>query len=164
MLAVLPKPPNRSTSLTIDKAFSMCKTNPPPKTIHPSHKPHVAKTHRYARYCTSTNPILADFKTYLATPDEGSKHETEAKQIPEDVSKYLYLASSQTIDQTTITDQGKLNDYAKKLLDEGVGIQGVMTKLDRLSLFTDYRTLSGGLQLDKTEHIKKKWKQELRNY
>ena len=108
---------------------------------------------------------MADFKTYLSTPDGGRKHETEAKQIAEDVSKYLYFANSRIIDQTTITDQGKLNNYAKKLLDEGISIEGVMTKLDRLSLFIDYQILSGGLQLDKAEHIKlrlKKWRQGLR--
>lgn len=66
------------------------------------------------------------------------KGESEGKQIAEDVSKYLYFPNSNEIETKAIVDGSRLNNYTTKLLDEGVGMEGVLTKLDIMGIFIDF--------------------------
>lgn len=79
--------------------------------------------------------MLADFRVFLKSTGIGRKGDSEDKQIAEDVSKYLYYANNQVIQPLTIIKNRHLNDYTKKLFDEGVGIEGAITKLYRMFFF-----------------------------
>ena len=89
----------------------------------------------------------------------------EAKQIAENVSKYLYYADNTKVNERMIVDGKLLNDYTSKLRDEGVGIEGIMTKLERMTLFINFLTLDETLDIASAEctrmHLKK-WQLSLR--
>ena len=166
-----PKSAVIAKQLTITKAFQMALKPPAPspdaspKVIVPTYKDRPGKTHHYPRFCSKSNPILASFASYLQTADGGRKGDAEAKQITEDVSMYLYFADKSHVNISSATDPAKMNNYTTKLLDEGVGIEGVMTKLDRLSIFLDYLVLNDELETQAAEKMKmrlKKWRQGLR--
>ena len=167
-----PKPSVVTDTLTIKGAFKMATTRaaqakavPSPKVIHPPHKPRVGKTHHYSRYCTISNEILSSFRDYMTTVDGGRKGDSEAKQVAEDVSKYLYFADNTDINIQVVVDANKLNNYTTKLFDKGVGIEGVITKLDRVTLFIDYLAFNNHLNhttVERTRMRLKKWRQSFR--
>ena len=76
-----------------------------------------------------------------------------AKQIAEDISKYLYFANNTIVNERMITDVKQLNDYTSKLRDEGVGIEGIMTKLERMTLFLNFLTLDETLDIATADRI-----------
>ena len=76
----------------------------------------------------------------------------EGKQIAEDISRYLYYADKTKVNERMIVDVKLLNDYTSMLHDEGVGIEGIMTKLERMTLFINFLTLDEILDIATAEH------------
>ena len=162
------KPHVVSLSMTIEKAFMLAKTPKPtvkPKIIFSPNKARLGKTHHYPRYCTTTNDLLVQFKTYLGTLEGASKGEAEASQVSTDVSKYLYFTNQDKIDPMAVLDTTKMNDYATQLMVDGVGKEGVTTKLDRIVQFIDYLITHHDIEAARGDKVCRKlkiWKKGLR--
>ena len=101
--------------------------------------------------------------------DGGKKSDREAKQCITDVSKYLYFASKKNIvDWTAIYNARKLKQYLDKLTDDGIQVEGQLTKLERIRyalLFLLRETETSREQksmLSDMEQRLKKWESVLR--
>ena len=162
----------KSEQLTIGKAFQIATTTKlknqlkeKPKVVTPQCKPVRGKTTHYPRFCIDENEDIATFVSYLSTADGGRKSSEEARAIVQDVSKYLYFANNEEINMLAVLDHRKLNLYQTKLLDEGVGIEAVLTKLDRMAKLLDYLSLEKDINMQEVDKMKTrlfKWKQGIR--
>lgn len=76
---------------------------------------------------------LQDFKTHLMGIEGKRKGENSAKAIVTDVSKFLYFANPESIDWSLVANTAKLRLYVEKVEKMGVGPEGQLTKLERIS-------------------------------
>lgn len=145
------------TTMTIKDAFLAVERGQAlverPKVAVPAYQPRRGKTSHYPHFCTTKNTQLVKFRESLASLDGDRKNPDQCKQIAEDVSKYHYFANNSKIDKMTIVDCKKMNEYATQLFEDGVELEGVITKLERMRFFTDFLTLNSDLSGEEAERM-----------
>ena len=123
-------------------------------------------TRSYPHYCLDANPSLEDFRLHLQGLDGGRKSERDARQVAMDVAKYLYFANSHEINWGTLVDLEAIKAYIRELKNNGVGVEGQLTKLDRFSMALAFTKLhSNQLSWPVIDHANdrlKTWRQSLR--
>lgn len=132
--------------VTITQAMS---TNKRQTTlIRPKVQAKKGSTNQYPRFCVDTEPLMLDFITNLTSFDGGFKSAQEARQIAQDVSKYLAHADPSSARWSVATNQEKLKSFVEKLEGSGVGPNGICTKIDRLVTALQYTTRTSLLPPD----------------
>ena len=125
---------------TIDTLFraQIEKEQQPPKTAV-LHEP--SKGTRSDPCFNLAYPEMKRFTAYLQSYDGERKQEQEARLITTDVSKLLKYASLDRINWLAVTYPIKVREYLDNLEQRsGVGIDGRLTKLQRLSKVLPYIT------------------------
>ena len=125
---------------TIDTLFraQLEKEKQPPKSVV---LPEPAKGTRSDPRFDLAHPEMKRFTAYLQSLDGERKPEQEARSIATDVSKFLKYASPEKINWLAITDPIKVRQYLELLEQRsGVGIDGRLTKLQRLAKVLSYIT------------------------
>ena len=124
---------------TIDTLFraQLEKEKQPPKSVV---LPEPAKGTRSDPRFDLAHREIKRFAAYLQSLDGERKQEQEARSIATDVSKFLKYASPHRINWLATTDPIMVRQYLENLEQRGVGIDGRLTKLQRLSKVLSYIT------------------------
>ena len=70
--------------------------------------------------------------------DGGKRSITEARQIASDVSKYMAFACDKKCDWESFTEIDTLKSFVEQLEKDGIGSDGITTKLERLEIAIKY--------------------------
>ena len=95
-------------------------------------------TRSFPHYDLKKTSELVKFHDNLTSFDGGSKSSIEADQICMDISKYLAFADCKCFSWNHLLNPDKLKSYITHLQKNGVGPDGVLTKLDRIQAAVRY--------------------------
>ena len=116
---------------------SMC-TEPPTSARQPSF---CGRTEAAGRFPLS-EPFLSGFTEYLSSRIGGKKKPKAAEEICTDISKYLWFAKSDVLDDSLLFSRAKIRQYVSSLEEGGIGPSGLLTKLRRISMAIKFTELS----------------------
>ena len=75
---------------------------------------------------------LASFYENLMSFDGGNRSSAEAMQIAVDISKFLAFSNDRTFSWHFVLEEQKLKSYIQYLKDNGLGPDGILTKIERI--------------------------------
>ena len=95
------------------------------------------KTNHYQRF-DPKHKDLVHFENYLQSPDGAIRPKQEASRIVSDVNKFLCFSNKSTLDFNNLLIISNLRSYTDKLQKDGIGPDGIITKLQRLQMAMSY--------------------------
>ena len=160
---------NSDTEEDIEQEECQDWTPPVGVIVRPKLSKKYGSTRHYCRFHVAKTHTLQVFMEHLTGLDGGRKSEREAKQCATDISKFLFFASpGKHIMWQALLDPTAIKKYLDLLSNDGVGIEGQLTKLERIGYALDFLFLQTVIHdSQKTEIMEvqkrlKKWRIVLR--
>lgn len=115
-----------------------------------------------------SHPELELFKTHLMSLDGKKRSESAAQAIVNEISKILHFGGSEELEWANVVNRKKLKLYLEKTESLGVGVEGRLTKLERLRDCLDYlkhyhNEVDLKKEIEEIEIHLSKWKSVYRN-
>ena len=127
----------RKVNLTIEEAF---KTSHRDDIIRPKCVRKHGSTRHYSRYNENIKE-LQHFNDFLMNFTGGCQSATEARQIVIDVSKAIAYCSPSTFTWRAIFNHQAVKAYFDQVQQDGIGPDGIITKIDRICHLLKYLSL-----------------------
>lgn len=149
---------SRPVAITIQTAFKRLEASNQHLEV-PIVPRRKGKTNHLVRFNIDTEPSLLNFIANLESFDGGNTPPREARQIAADISKYLAWACSKKVDWSCLANADGMFKYIQLLQANGIGPNGLTTKIQRLLLAIKYlhRTEKGKVPNSVIERLES-WK------
>ena len=102
------------------------------QVVFPTVAAKPGSTKSYPRYNIDKEAIILAFIENLTSFDGGKRSIAEARQIAADVSKYLAFCNRVSCTWESLVNRDKMKQYITKLEKDKIGVDGILTKIDRL--------------------------------
>ena len=157
----------RRVTITIKEAFTRSQRQRPPSStiLQPQVAPKPGSTRHYKRFDLDEDEKVKAFLSYLTSFDGGNRRLREARQVAQDISKYLAFVDSHQLEWSHLNDPEKILRYVERMERDGIGADGLTTKLDRLLSGLKYAILYAGVDREsakQTQERVKTWKDSFR--
>ena len=130
---------NNPTKVSITIRESFRRSKPVVSTlVVPAVSAKKGNTKHYKRYHLQNEPLILEFVDNIVNFDGGKRSITEARQIASDVSKYMAFACDKKCAWESFTEIDNLKSFVEQLEKDGIGSDGITTKLERLEIAIKY--------------------------
>ena len=157
----------RKVTKTLDNLFQKIEASAPKLLVLPSVKSKHGSTKHYPHYNIDKQPLIMAFIANLCTADGGLREHNVARDIACDVSNFLAFANMSVCMWQSLLNIKKLKAFLAQLEKNGIGPDGITTKLDNIETAMKYvwreqlikdfpQSLFDRISLWKTSYKKKK--------